>query len=395
MSGPAALTAGWVSDAAERIAAGFERELASLVAVSSPSGDVAAAEEVCALVAAMLPDEAPIERPRCSTPGYAPDLLATLSGPGDGRVLLLGHLDTVVAHAEHRPLERDGDRLVGSGAVDMKGGIALALGVMRALAAVPESFAELALLAVVDEEWRTGGFAHVSRFAGYDACLCFEAGQLSPRGEEAVVAKRKAAATLRVRARGVAAHSGSSPDKGRNALLALGEVARLVAASSDPAGAERLTAVPTVLRAGDAFNVVPAEGELVCDLRGERLEALEAVAGVVPAAIEGVDLDAGLVRRWPGMDSRAAVAERLVAPAAGLLGRPVMAGARGGASDASHVAGAVELTVDGLGPRGGHAHHPEEFVSADSVRPRAEIALAVTAAALGAGRELDRGAARI
>ena len=84
----------------------------------------------------------------------------------------------------------------------MKGGIALALGVMRAVAAVPESFAELALLAVVDEEWRTGGFGHISRFAGYDACLCFEAGQLDPAGEEAVVAKRKAAATLRVVAQG-------------------------------------------------------------------------------------------------------------------------------------------------------------------------------------------------
>ena len=46
--------------------------------------------------------------------------------------------------------------------------------------------------------------------------------------------------------------------------------------------------------------------------------------------------------------------------------------------------GDVELTVDGLGPRGGHAHHPDEFVAVDSVRPRAEIALAVAIAALGA-----------
>ncbi len=381
MSGPAALTGAWVAESAERIAAHFERELEALVAVSSPSGDVAAAEEVCALVAAVLPDEATVERPPCSTAGYAPDLLATVAGTGSGRVLLLGHLDTVVAHADHRRLAREGDRLVGSGAVDMKGGIALALGVMRALAPIPESFAELALLAVVDEEWRTGGFGHTARFAGYDACLCFEAGQLDG-GEEAVVAKRKAAATLRVRAHGVAAHSGSSPEKGRNALLALGEAARLVAASADPAGNDRLTAVPTVVRAGDAFNVVPAEGELVCDLRGERLAALEGVAGVVPPAIDGVDLEAELVRRWPGMDSRATVGERLIAPAAALLGRPLRAGARGGASDASHLAATIDLTVDGLGPRGGHAHHPDEFVSVASVRPRAEIALAVTAAAL-------------
>ena len=49
------------------------------------------------------------------------------------------------------------------------------------------------------------------------------------------------------------------------------------------------------------------------------------------------------------------------------------------------MAAAVPLTVDGLGPRGGHAHHPDEFVARDSVRPRAEIALAIAAAALGSG----------
>jgi glutamate carboxypeptidase len=376
------LDSDWVAVAGERIAHHFERELEALVAVSSPSGDVPAAEEVCALVAALLPDEAEIERPECSTPGYAPDLLATLRGTGTGRVLLLGHLDTVIAHDDHRPLRRDGGKLVGSGTVDMKGGVALSLGVMRALAALPDTFAELCLLTVVDEEWRTGGFDHGPRFADWDACLCFEAGQLGPGGEEAVVAKRKAAGTLRVVGRGVAAHSGSSPEKGRNALLAVGEVARRVAALGDPAGPDRLTAIPTVLHAGEAFNVVPDEAELCCDLRAERLEAFEPVLSAVPPDVDGVEIDAKLVRKWPGMDSRERVAERLAGPAAELLGHPLMVGSRGGASDASHMAQHVALTVDGLGPRGGHAHHPDEFVSIDSVLPRARIALAVTAAAL-------------
>jgi glutamate carboxypeptidase len=378
------LDAEWVDAAGERIARHFERDLEALVAVSSPSGDVPAAEEVCALVGALLPDEAEIERPACSTPVYAPDLLATLRGTGSGSVLLLGHLDTVIAHDGHRPLERTGDKLVGSGTVDMKGGVAIALGVSRALAAAPEAFAELAVLMVVDEEWRTSGFDHGPRFAGWDACLCFEAGQLGPGGEEAVIAKRKAAGTLRVTARGVAAHSGSSPEKGRNALLAVGEVARRVAALGDPAGPDRLTAIPTVMHSGEAFNVVPDEGELCCDLRAERLEAFEPVLAAVPADVDGVEIEAELVRKWPGMDSRELVAERLAGPASELLDHPLKVGSRGGASDASHMAQHVALTVDGLGPRGGHAHHPDEFVAMDSVEPRARIALAVTAAALAA-----------
>ena len=56
--------------------------------------------------------------------------------------------------------------------------------------------------------------------------------------------------------------------------------------------------------------------------------------------------------------------------------------ARGGASDASHVAAAVPVTVDGLGPRGGAAHNPDEFVLEASLASRAEVALAMVHAAL-------------
>ena len=190
-----------------------ERELEALVGVSTPSGDVAGAEEAVALCVAFLPPEAQVERLDCSTTGHAPDLIGRLNGQGAMRVLLLGHLDTVVTHAAHRSLERDEDRLTGSGAVDMKGGVALALGVMRELAGRPGLYAELALLLVNDEEWRTARFGHAERFAGFDACLCFEAGERTGQGKEAVIVKRKAAGTLRVDALGRPAHSGSAPHK--------------------------------------------------------------------------------------------------------------------------------------------------------------------------------------
>ena len=70
---------------------------------------------------------------------------------------------------------------------------------MRELAGRPELYAEAAVLLVNDEEWRTVAFGHAERFAGFDACLCFEAGERTAAGEEAVIVKRKAAGTLRVR----------------------------------------------------------------------------------------------------------------------------------------------------------------------------------------------------
>ena len=373
----------WVEATSADIARHAERELEALVGVSSPSGDVAGAEEAVALCAAFAPAEADVQRVPCSTKGYADDLLLRLTGSGDARILLIGHLDTVVAHDGHRPIEHAGDRLVGSGTVDMKGGVVLALGVLRALTARPAVYAEVALLLVNDEEWRTGPLRHAETFADVDACLCFEAGQLAPDGSEGVVVKRKAAGTLRVDAHGVSAHSGSAPDKGRNALLALAAAAQHVASAHDPDGHDRLSAVPTILNVGEAFNVVPPNGSLFCDLRAERLEAFERVMESLPDSVGGARLEPQLVREWPGMDARDSTRDALAA-AGERLGRPIVGMERGGASDASHLAVHVPVTVDGLGPRGGGAHNPDEYVLRESLRTRAEVACALVAALLPA-----------
>ena len=81
------------------------------------------------------------------------------------------------------------------------------------------------------------------------------------------------------------------------------------------------------------------------------------------------------------MDSGPATAS-LLARAGDRLGRAIVGVARGGASDASHFASNIPITVDGLGPRGGGAHTPEEFVLAASLRERAEVALAIASAVL-------------
>jgi glutamate carboxypeptidase len=371
----------WVARCSHEIGRRAERELEALVAVSSPSGDRHGADECVAVCAALLPDDAALERVPCSSPDHALDLVARLTGTGERRVLLLGHVDTVVAHGAHRALERDGDKLVGSGTVDMKGGVVLSLGVMRALAARPQDYAEVALLLVCDEEWRTAPFGHVERFAGFDACLCFEGGARTPDGDEGVVVRRKAAGTLRVDAVGRASHSGSAPDRGRNALLALAAAAQAVAGCHDPDGPDRLTAVPTVLRSGDAFNVVPGDGELVCDMRADDSDAFQRVVDAIPAEVGGATLHPGMVRLWPGMDNTEATGP-LLERAAAALGRPVIGMPRGGASDASHFAASIPLTVDGLGPRGGAAHNPEEYILAKSLESRAAVALALAGAAL-------------
>lgn len=368
-----------VAAEAADIASRATAELAELVDISSPSGDVEGAERALAVCARLLPEGARVQRPACSTTGSAPDLIGTVNGTGRLRMLLLGHVDTVIGHEAHQPLRREGGRLYGTGTVDMKGGDILALGVARALARRPESFAELSVLMVTDEEWRTQPFVHAAPggpFSDYDACLCFEGGQLDDNGDEGVVVRRKAAGTLKVVATGRASHSGSAPDQGRNALLALARTAETVAGLHAPGGPEQLSAVPTIMRAGDAFNIVPAAGELIFDLRARSLSAFDAVLGAVAPELDGVALNARMERRWPGMDS-SALTESLLAGASRRLGRTIAGVSRGGASDASHFAESIPLTVDGLGPRGGGAHTPEEFVLDSGIQSRAEVALAL------------------
>jgi len=372
----------WIAEAAARIAERAPQELERLVAVSSPSGDIAGAEAAFAVAESLAPAGVRVQRSPCSSADHADDLILTLPGSAPrGRIMLLGHVDTVHSHEDHRALKDAGDTLVGAGSVDMKAGDVLALGVLRELAARTESFQEVALLLVCDEEWRAGGFVHAERFAGWDACLCFEGGELTADGDEAVVVQRKAAGTLQVLAHGRKAHSGSAPDKGANALLALASAAQAVATRHDPHGAERLTAVPTVINCGEAFNVVPGAGELLCDLRADDVNTFDTVLAALPERVDGVRLQSALLRRWPSMDSRAQTAP-LLAEAAARLGRPIVGVSRGGASDASYMAPHIPVTIDGLGPRGGGAHTPDEYIVADSLRSRAEVALAIVAAAL-------------
>jgi glutamate carboxypeptidase len=116
-------------------------------------------------------------------------------------------------------------------------------------------------------------------------------------------------------------------------------------------------------------------------MRADSAEAFQRVLAGVSDHVDGVTVEAQLERVWPGMDSRE-ITQGLLEAASERLGRRIVGVARGGASDASHLAPSIPLTVDGLGPRGGGAHTPDEFVLAPSLRERAEVAMAVALEAL-------------
>jgi glutamate carboxypeptidase len=371
-------TARHVRDAA---AAELDLVLADLsrwVAFDSPSGALPELDALAAEIARTL-----------SGYGLACELVpspaglhvhAVLHGSGRARIALLCHHDTVfpLGTVAGRPLRREGDRLLGPGVADMKGGLAVAAHAARLLGAGERPFARLELVSAPDEEVRSEPIATQARLAGFDAVLCIECGR--PGG--AVVSARKGGRWLDVVARGRSAHAGSEPEHGRNAVLALArELPRIAGLDG---GREGLTLHVTRMHGGDVLNSIPGEARATIDMRGWH----------------DADLDwaeASLLRVDPHRDVMFTTAERLVTPplertaavaalaakAAALgeaLGSPVPETSTGGVSDGCWTAGAGLPTLDGLGPVGALDHSPDEYIEIDSLATRCGLVAGLVAA---------------
>ncbi|OZM78321.1 M20 family metallopeptidase [Pseudonocardia sp. MH-G8] len=231
-------------------------------------------------------------------------LVARTTG-GDGPPLTFtGHLDTVPVAPDDWSVDpwaaaRDGDKVVGRGASDMKSGVAAALAATVAHAARPHSCRGVQLVLTAGEETGCTGLV---RLDAPERDAIARGGPLvvaEPTANELVLG-HKGAHWMRLRATGRAAH-GSAPELGDNAAVRL---ARAAVALHDHAGWPRhdrfgpVTANVGVLRGGVAPNVVPDAAELLLDVR--------TVPGVDPARLRAqVGLLAG---------ERVEVADHVVLP---------------------------------------------------------------------------------
>jgi glutamate carboxypeptidase len=372
----------WIQKEAAGAEAQMKADLRLLVSISTPSGDVAGGSLITRAVCKTAGRVSHIEYLPSSTEGFPDDLEITQRGTGEKKLLLLGHLDTVFPHERHWQLEERKDRWCGPGVIDMKGGVAIALAVLRALKHMKAAYSELVLLLVADEEWRAHPLRHTERYRDFDACLCFEAGRTMEDGTETVVTRRKAVATIRIARSGVSGHAADAFEQnGTNAIFDLvSMVLNLNEKNKQRRG--MLSVVPTILRVGEAVNVVPGEGELFCDVRAEDLQTIEDFfTEVVEPGAKGPTFACSLYRRWRGMDTWEASVATLD-KAGEILGRPIATMAVNGASDASHIATVVPLTIDGLGPTGGDEHGQDEWLEPESLVRRLRVALACVATIL-------------
>jgi glutamate carboxypeptidase len=396
--------------------------LQELCAISSASADAAGLRQAAELLASALRPRGfdVAVRAERSADGVWPMLVAGTPGALAGRpcLLLLGHLDTVLPAAPPRLLD---DRLVATGAIDMKGGLAAFVGALALVAERGDTIADDLLLVVVPDEEIAGEISQraVAQFgAQARAVWVLEPGEPTVDADaETMVAGRRGTFPWRLDVWGKAAHSGLHYWQGRSALTAAARFATAAAALSQPGdgptvNAGRLVAgdtsfVENLPTNGDLvgterqLNVVPdraiVEGEarFLRRAEGERVEAsLTALAERI-ASESDVRVDFVAAAHVPPVDPdgpQRAWCDRAVALAAARDWRLEIETQRGGISFPNFLPDPGRVPVlDGLGPVGGGMHTREEFVFLRSLARRTVLLadlLVADAAAVAAARSL-------
>jgi len=296
-----------------------------------------------------------------------PVLVADVGAEGDGcpTVLLHGHLDVVPGHEEQYEPRVEGDRLIGRGAYDMKGGLASMMCAVKDCAAqrdvkvrflcVPDEEAEDVDERSTDELVRAGMRA--------DFAITGEPTDLH------IGIEAKGVLAMRIEVSGRAAH-GSTPWLGDSAVLKAFDVFRRIEAMDFARESSELFDRPSInlgrIEGGDVFNKVPDRCEMVVDIRylpGQDPGAILAQIRALP----DVTVTKTLMRAPAHVERTNPYVRALRDAAARTTEGEALSVGRDGASDAISFLEAGIPAVE-FGPTGGGHHGPEEWVSIASMR---------------------------
>ncbi len=280
-------------------------------------------------------------------------------------VVLHGHLDVVPGRPEQFAPRVEGDRLIGRGAYDMKGGLAAMMCALKD--AEDQDRIRVRLICVPDEESEEIDERStddvVQRGLGGDFAITGEPTNLH------IGVQAKGVLAMRIVVHGRAAHS-STPWLGDNAVLKAVDVFRAIESLPFSRESSEMFDRPSInlgrIQGGDALNKVPDWCEMAVDVRylpgqdpGEILAQVRAIAGIdvmrtfihPPVTVSRADpyvlaLREAVARAIPDMEA--------------------LSVGRDGASDAASFIEAGIPAVE-FGPEGGGHHGPDEWVSLASL----------------------------
>ena len=313
---------------------------------------------------------------------YGNHLVAIHKGSASNgpRILLIGHIDTVfpAGEVERRPFaisQRDGKRIAtGPGVLDMKSGVLIGMyGLHLLIDAQKANYQSATFVCNSDEEIGSPVSKPLIQelVRQSDAVIVLEPG----RAISTVVSSRRGIGVYSVEVRGISAHAGVEPQRGRNAIL---ELAHQVIGMQALHGTIPGTSLSVgLIRGGERTNVVPDFASCEMDVRVSDeagLQAIEVAMRKVTSkkVLDGTQITlSGGIRAMPFERSeRNTYLVQLAKEAGKELGLKIEDLGSGGASDANNTAPLGVPTIDGLGAGGGLAHNPGEYIELDYLPTR-------------------------
>lgn len=311
--------------------------------------------------------------------------IAERRGTMGKRLLLIGHLDTVL---QDEPFRREEEKGYGSGTSDMKAGNVIAIEALRALHATGALENRQVIVIFTGDEEYSGKPYEKSRAALVDAAkrsdiaLAFEGYSTGT-----AVTGRRGFSMWRLDVTGSQGHSSTifGDERGSGAIF---EAARILSAFHDELREPYLTFNPSVIAGGTDVNfdaptftgtamgrttVVPRSVVVLGDMRflsGDQLDrAREKMRGIVAKSLPKTSAAISFVDGMPAMaptDGNRALLATLDSVSRDLGTGPMTAHdpSKRGAGDVSFVATLVSA-LDGLGALGGKEHAPGEWVNLD------------------------------
>jgi len=340
------------------------QRLRELVEIESPSEDKAAVDRAGALVAGWVEAMGgKVKRHRQKKFG---DVLELRFGPTKskrGRVLLLGHTDTVwpMGTLAKMPWREAEGKIFGPGVVDMKAGVVMALEALTALNALGVG-RPVTLLLNSDEEVGSTVSRPITEKIAQECSAVFV---LEPAQGLAYKTARKGIGNYCLKVQGVAAHSGVDFECGHSAVLEMARLVQTVAGFTDLN--KGLTVNAGVIAGGTRSNVIAAECTAEVDVRiakasdAARVERLFRALKITDKGCK-LTVTGGINRppmeRKPGTMALFRLARKL----ADEMGFVLDEASTGGGSDGNFTAALGVPTLDGMGAVGAGAHAAHEHV---------------------------------
>jgi glutamate carboxypeptidase len=311
-------------------------------------------------------------------------ITATVGHGGNRPILLMGHRDTVFPKGEptRRPFKIEGDRAYGPGVADMKAGLVMNCFVLAAVKKFGGAPAPVMALFTGDEEIGSPFSRPVIEAHARAARVCFNSEPGRALG--AAVTGRKGGVFMRFDITGKAAHSGANFEMGISAINEFAHKTLALSALSAPK--DGVTLNVGVVSGGQTVNTVApwARGEV--DLRfitpAQRAETFAQVEAImarsfVPGTSATLEITGEFLPLAENAEGKA-LYEHYAAGLKELGVAETSALFTGGCADSGFAAATGTPTICAVGPVGGRAHSPEEYMEIETIVPRTQaLALAV------------------